>query len=79
LVRWCLPLLATDGRLALLKGASAATEIQRHHAALDRAGATDVTIVRCGSGLGVDEMTVVTMRRAPERQRLRSLGRRGGR
>jgi 16S rRNA (guanine527-N7)-methyltransferase len=75
LVRWCVPLLAPDGRLALLKGASASAEVERHRAALDRAGAGDVTIVRCGAELGVPEVTVVTLGRA----RRPSTGRRGGR
>jgi 16S rRNA (guanine527-N7)-methyltransferase len=72
LVRWCLPLLATDGRLALLKGASAAEEIEAHRYALARVGAGETTIVRCGAGLGVPEVTVVTLSRA-------RAGRRGGR
>jgi 16S rRNA (guanine527-N7)-methyltransferase len=79
LVRWCLPLLATDGRLALLKGVSAADEVERHRAALTRAGAVDVTIVRCGSELGVPEVTVVTLGRGPSPARVRPVGRRGGR
>jgi 16S rRNA (guanine527-N7)-methyltransferase len=69
LVKWCLPLLAADGRLALLKGASAAEEIETHRHALARVGAGETMIVRCGAGLGVPEVTVVTLSRArAERQ-----------
>ena len=79
LVRWCLPLLAADGRLALLKGASVSDEVQRHRAALDRAGATDPTIVRCGAELGVPEVTVVTFGRVRTLPRRRTARARGGR
>jgi 16S rRNA (guanine527-N7)-methyltransferase len=69
LVKWCLPLLAADGRLALLKGASAAEEIETHRHALARVGAGDTMIVRCGAGLGVPEVTVVTLSRARAERR----------
>ena len=65
LVRWCLPLLATDGRLALLKGRSAAEELEHHRAALQRAGSTAPEIVRCGTGMIDPAVIVVTCGRAP--------------
>jgi 16S rRNA (guanine527-N7)-methyltransferase len=65
LVRWCLPLLATDGRLALLKGRSVATELEEHRAALQRAGSTAPEIVRCGTGMIDPAVIVVTCGRAP--------------
>ncbi|MGH8861596.1 MAG: 16S rRNA (guanine(527)-N(7))-methyltransferase RsmG [Jatrophihabitantaceae bacterium] len=61
LVRWCLPLLATSGRLALLKGASVGDEIEQHRAAMARAGAVNPQLVRCGAGLIEPPVTVVTL------------------
>ncbi len=61
LVRWCLPLAVPGGRLALIKGAGAATELERHRAALRRLGAHDARIVSCGDGLLDPPVTVVTV------------------
>ena len=51
LVAWCLPLLEPAGRLVLLKGRSAADEVERHRDALWSAGARDMRVVRCGTDL----------------------------
>jgi 16S rRNA (guanine527-N7)-methyltransferase len=62
LVAWCLPLLEPDGRLVLMKGRSAADEVERHRDVLRRAGARDVRVVRCGVGLIQPPTTVVVAR-----------------
>jgi len=61
LVRWCLPLAAPDGRLALIKGASAAAELERHRTGLRRRGVRDVQLVACGVGMLNPAVTVVTI------------------
>lgn len=63
LVRWCLPLLGAAGRLALIRGASVVDELERHRAALARAGGTTPEIVRCGAGLIEPVVHVVTLGR----------------
>jgi 16S rRNA (guanine527-N7)-methyltransferase len=66
LVNWCLPLLATDGRLALMKGANAADEIEQYRPVVTRAGATAPILVHCGVGLVDPAVPVVVVgRRAP--------------
>jgi 16S rRNA (guanine527-N7)-methyltransferase len=67
LVRWCLPLLAPSGRLALMKGASAADELAQHRSALSRAGAAQPEIVQCGADVIDPPVTVVTMGVRPRR------------
>jgi 16S rRNA (guanine527-N7)-methyltransferase len=64
LVRWCLPLLAEDGGLALIKGATAAEEIAQHRLALERAGGIGASVTACGTGLIDPPASVVTIRRA---------------
>jgi 16S rRNA (guanine527-N7)-methyltransferase len=61
LVRWCLPLAAPTGRLALIKGASAAAELERHRAVLRRLGVRDARVVSCGRELLDPPVTVVTI------------------
>lgn len=61
LVRWCLPLAAPGGRLALIKGASAAAELDRHRPGLRRLGVREAHLVTCGSGLLEPPVTVVTI------------------
>jgi 16S rRNA (guanine527-N7)-methyltransferase len=61
LVRWCLPLLGSSGRLALMKGAGAADELAHHRAALRRVGAGSAEVVTCGAGLVEPPVTVVTV------------------
>jgi 16S rRNA (guanine527-N7)-methyltransferase len=64
LVRWCLPLLAPGGRLALVKGASAAAELARHRSAVRRAGGIDPEVVHCGQGVVEPDVPVVVLRSA---------------
>lgn len=59
LVRWCLPLLAPAGRLALLKGRSVRDELRRYATPLRRAGVAEPRIVSCGVGLIEPPTTVV--------------------
>lgn len=61
LVRWCLPLLGSSGRLALMKGAGAADELAQHRSALRRVGARSAEVVTCGAGLVEPPVTVVTV------------------
>lgn len=61
LVRWCLPLAAERGRLALIKGSSAADELDRHRSALRRAGAGPAQVVHVGVGRTDPVVTVVTV------------------
>jgi 16S rRNA (guanine527-N7)-methyltransferase len=63
LVRWCLPLLAEHGQLALIKGAGAAEEIAQHRLAIHRAGAVGASVTTCGVGLIDPTTSVVTARR----------------
>jgi 16S rRNA (guanine527-N7)-methyltransferase len=65
LVAWCLPLLEPEGRLVLIKGRSAAAEVGQHRDALRKAGARDVRVVRCGTGL-IEPATTVVVARARE-------------
>jgi 16S rRNA (guanine527-N7)-methyltransferase len=64
LVRWCLPLAAPRGRLALIKGASAADELDRSRSALRRAGARNARAVMVGAGQVEPAVTVVTIETA---------------
>lgn len=63
LVAWCLPLLAPGGRLALIKGQSAADEVARHRERLRRAGVAEIHVVSCGAGIIEPATTVVVGRR----------------
>jgi 16S rRNA (guanine527-N7)-methyltransferase len=65
LVAWCLPLLEPGGRFVLIKGRSAADEVERHRGALRRSGARDVRVVRCGTDL-IEPPTTVVVGRARE-------------
>lgn len=79
LTRWCLPLLRAGGRMLALKGERAEDEVAEHRAAMGKLGATDVRVLRCGSGYLSPPTTVVEavrserragprVRRAPERR-----------
>ncbi len=61
LVRWCLPLAIPSGRLALIKGVSAADEVERHRSAVRRAGGHRAQVVTCGEELLEPAVTVVTI------------------
>ncbi|MEV0840053.1 16S rRNA (guanine(527)-N(7))-methyltransferase RsmG [Actinocatenispora sera] len=59
LVRWCLPLLPTGGRLLAMKGASAGDEVAEHAAQIRRAGGDEPRVLQCGVGLVEPATTVV--------------------
>jgi 16S rRNA (guanine527-N7)-methyltransferase len=61
LVRWCLPLAAPGGRLALIKGSSAGEEVRQHRSALRRLGADRAELVSCGVDVVDPAVTVVTV------------------
>lgn len=63
LVAWCVPLLARDGHLLLIKGQSAFDEVARHRKALRRAGAAEIHVVSCGASIIEPATTVVVGRR----------------
>jgi 16S rRNA (guanine527-N7)-methyltransferase len=60
LLRWTVPLLVRGGRLALLKGSSAADEVASSAAAALSMGVRDLGITTCGSPWVDPETTVVT-------------------
>jgi 16S rRNA (guanine527-N7)-methyltransferase len=51
LVRWCLPLLSSSGRLLALKGSGVRREVQEHRVALRRAGAHVAEVTELGDGV----------------------------
>lgn len=63
LVGWCLPLLAPEGRLLLMKGATAGEELQQHRQALSAAGAGSGQVLVCGVGLVEPAVNVVSIGR----------------
>lgn len=63
LSRWSLPLVRPGGRMLALKGERADTEVEEHRRAMERAGADDVRVVRCGAGFLNPPATVVVARR----------------
>ena len=63
LVRWCLPLLRTGGKLLAMKGAQADAEV----AALPRRRDMAVRIERCGRDVLDTPVTVVAVQRDPTR------------
>lgn len=79
LSRWSLPLLRPGGRMLALKGERADDEVAEHRSAMLKLGASDVRVLRCGSGYLNPPTTVVEAvrserrpapraRRAPERR-----------
>lgn len=64
LAGWGLPLLRPGGKLLAVKGASAATEIERATAAVRRLGGARPRIERCGVGAVDPPSTVVVVERA---------------
>lgn len=65
LARWCLPLVRPGGRMLALKGSSAAEELERDRAAIERAGGVRPEVLSCGEGtLEVPAHVVVVERGA---------------
>jgi 16S rRNA (guanine527-N7)-methyltransferase len=69
LAGWCLPLLRDGGRLVALKGSSAAEEIDRDLAEIERAGGVDPVLRTCGRALLAEPTTVVVIRHVARRPR----------
>ncbi len=63
LVRWCLPLLRSGGRLLALKGERAEDEVGEHAAEIRRLGGVDIDVIRCGVDVIDEPATVVVVRR----------------
>lgn len=63
LVKWCLPLLSSGGRLLALKGASAADEVAEHSAALRRLGAVAEGVTEVGGTYLAEPARVVVVQR----------------
>lgn len=61
--RWSLPLLRTDGRMLAMKGERAEAEIVAHRRVLEKLGAVDVRVVKCGADFLNPPATVVVARR----------------
>ena len=59
LVRWCLPLLSSTGRLALIRGATAAEELRQHRAAIRRAGGRHARVMPCRVGEAVVPVVLI--------------------
>ncbi|GAA1483129.1 16S rRNA (guanine(527)-N(7))-methyltransferase RsmG [Gordonia sinesedis] len=81
LAAWSAPLIAPDGRLVAIKGSSAADEICRDAAAVERLGITDLHTELCGEGRIPDPTTVVIGRKTttPGSAASRRSARRGSR
>ena len=52
LAGWSAPLLRAGGRLLAIKGASAATEVERDRVAVKAAGLVDIEVLSVGEGVG---------------------------
>jgi 16S rRNA (guanine527-N7)-methyltransferase len=64
LVRWCLPLLAPAGQLALIRGTAAERELTEHEIAIRHAGGNHAHVIRCGYGGDIQVPIVIVRRRA---------------
>ncbi len=67
LAGWCLPLVASGGRLLAVKGASAEQEAARDVDAARAAGGAAVQIVRCGATIVQPPTTVIVVPRLAQR------------
>ncbi|TCK27661.1 16S rRNA (guanine(527)-N(7))-methyltransferase RsmG [Pseudonocardia endophytica] len=80
LTRLCLPLVRPGGSMLVLKGESAAEEIERDRADVRAVGGSDPRVLRCGADVVDPPTTVVAIDReaAPRRSGSRSGSRRKG-
>lgn len=67
LAGWCLPLVAADGRLLAVKGASAAAEVARDLDVVRAAGGAATEIVQCGANIVQPPTTVIVVPRLAQR------------
>jgi 16S rRNA (guanine527-N7)-methyltransferase len=63
LAAWSLPLVAPDGRLLAVKGASAQDEAARDAVAVQAAGGAPVEVVQCGGTIVTPPTTVIVVSR----------------
>lgn len=69
LTQWSLPLLRDHGHMLALKGVSAAEELERDAAALERIGAGNTQVLACGAGLVSTPTLVISAERLPRAER----------
>ncbi len=67
LARWALPLLAPNGRLLAVKGATAEQELARDIESVRAAGGAAVDIVQCGVTIVHPPLRVIVVTRAAQR------------
>lgn len=67
LARWALPLLAPNGRLLAVKGATAEQELARDVESVRAAGGAAVEIVQCGATIVHPPLRVIVVTRAAQR------------
>jgi 16S rRNA (guanine527-N7)-methyltransferase len=79
LAGWSVPLLRPGGLLFAVKGASAASEVERDRAAVRKSGGSAPRIERCGVGVVDPPSTVVVIERVRGAGRPAGARRRGGR
>lgn len=65
LARWSMPLLRPGGRMLALKGERAAVEVAEAGTAMAAEGATDIEVLRCGSGRVSPAATIVVAVKGP--------------
>lgn len=61
LTQWCAPLVAPNGRVIAIKGASAGEEFDETRASLEALGLVDAQIAQCGVGVVDPPTTVVQL------------------
>lgn len=69
LAAWALPLLTPGGELLAMKGRSAQEEVERTGRAVRKAGATSTQILRLGTDLLLEPVTVVRLTTSRDRDR----------
>jgi 16S rRNA (guanine527-N7)-methyltransferase len=69
LAGWSLPLIHDGGVMLAMKGSTAEEEIARDAAALERLGARNISVVRCGEGVVGSPTIVVRAERRPRSKR----------
>lgn len=71
LAGWCLPLLRPGGVMLAVKGASAASEVERDAGAVRRLGGSAPRVESCGMGIVDPASTVVVVERVGQSDRAR--------
>lgn len=63
LTKWSLPMLRPDGQMLAIKGERAEDEVREHRRVMERLGAVDVKVMKCGAEFVDPPVTVVAARR----------------